>query len=277
MNHTTHSFQSADGLKIHTVAWLPEGNSRAVVLLVHGLSEHSGRYPHVAAKLVEQGYAVYALDHRGHGRSEGLRSSFDNIDQPLNDLKRYFETVKAAHPGQKLFIYGHSLGSLITLAFLLLYQQEFSGAVISGNPLAVEFSQPKLLVLAAGILNGLIPKQAITPPLPSSYLSHDPAVVRDYDTDPLNYRGKVRVGMGYLILQTGREVRARMNELQLPLLIFHGAADKICPPDGSQLLYDGVRSTDKTLKFYPGLYHETHNELEKETVLTNVVNWLNAH
>lgn len=277
MNPTTGSFQTSDGLKIHTIAWLPDQPPRAVVLLVHGLSEHSGRYPHVAAKLVEQGYAVYALDHRGHGRSEGLRSYFDNLDQPVNDLKQYFDTVKAAHPGQKLFIYGHSLGSLITLAFLLRYQQEFRGAVISGNPLAVEFSQPKLLVLAAGVLNSLIPKQAITAPLPSVYLSHDPAVIKDYDTDPLNYRGKVRVGMGYFILQAARDVRARMNELQLPLLIFHGEADKICPPKGSQLLYDGVGSTDKTLKFYPGLYHETHNELEKETVLANIVNWLNAH
>lgn len=277
MNHTTGSFQTHDGLKIHTVAWLPDQHSRAVVLLVHGLSEHSGRYSHVAARLVEQGYAVYALDHRGHGRSDGLRSYFDNIDQPVNDLTQYFDTVKAADPGKKLFIYGHSMGSLISLAFLLRYQQEFSGAILSGNPLAVEFSQPKVLVLVAGILNGLIPKQAITAPLPSNYLSHDPAVIKDYDTDPLNYRGKVRVGMGHFILQAARYARAHMDELKLPLLIFHGEADKICPPKGSQLLYDSVRSTDKTLKFYPGLNHETHNELEKETVLANIVNWLNAH
>jgi alpha-beta hydrolase superfamily lysophospholipase len=271
------SFQTADGTTIHTVSWLPDAEPRAVILLVHGLSEHSGRYQHVAGRLVEQGYVVYALDHRGHGKSDGLRSHFDTFDQPVNDLKQYFDSVKAANSGKKIFIYGHSMGSLVTLAFLLRYQQEITGAIISGNPLAVEFAQPKALVTLGGIFNNLIPKVALTPPLPSSYLSHDPAVVKAYDTDPLNYRGNVRVSIGYGILQASRAVRSRLNELNLPLLIFHGAEDKLCPPEGSRMLYAGVTSADKTLKIYSGLYHETHNEPEWEMVMTDIINWLNAH
>jgi alpha-beta hydrolase superfamily lysophospholipase len=277
LTHSSSSFQTADGFKIHTAAWLPDQQPRAVVLLVHGLSEHSGRYAHVATRFVEQNYAVYALDHRGHGQSEGLRSYFDSLDQPVNDLKQYLDAIKAADPDKRIFVYGHSLGSLITLVFLLRYQQEVSGAIISANTLGVEFAQPRFLITASSVLNNLIPKQAVAPPLPSAALSHDPVIVKDYDTDPLNYRGKVRVRMGYLILQASRQVRERMHELTLPLLIFHGGADKICPPNGSQLLYESVESPDRTLKFYPGLYHETHNELEKETVLADIVNWLNAH
>lgn len=272
--HTTGSFQTSDGLKIHTEAWLPEGDIQAVVLLVHGLGEHVGRYGHVGEKFNSAGYAVYGLDHRGHGKSEGLRAHFDRFEQPINDLKQYLDRVKAAQPGKKLFIYGHSLGSLITLNFLLKYQREFAGAIISGTPLEVEASQPKALVMAASLLNGLVPKMAITPPLPASTLSHDPAVVAGYDADPLVYHGNVRVSMGYQIFTGSREVKNRMRELTLPMLIFHGSEDKLCPPSGSEVLNKGVGASDKTLKFYQGFNHECHNEVGKETVLNDMVTWL---
>ena len=174
-------------------------------------------------------------------------------------------------------MYGHSLGSLITLAFALKHQQNLAGLVLSGATLAVETAQPALLVIAAGILNNIAPKLAITPPLPSSTLSRDEAVTRAYDTDPLVEHGNVRVRMGYQILSNSRDVKAHLSTLKLPLFIFHGADDKLCPPAGSQILYDGAGSSDKTLKFYDGLRHETHNEPEQGMVIDNIINWLNAH
>lgn len=279
MQHQTGSFKSADGTNIHTESWLPDGEASAVVLISHGVGEHIGRYGHVAARLVADGYAVYGLDHRGHGKSDGIpRAYFDNFDQPVNDLKQYLDQVKTAQPGKKIYLYGHSLGSLIALVFTLRYQSELAGLITSGATLAVEASQPGFLIAMAGVLNSVIPKTAITP-LPTSYLSHDPVQVEAYETDPLNYHGNVRVRIGHLIVQNSRMVKARASEITLPLLVLHGAEDKICPPAGSEILYRGASSKDKTLKLYPGLFHEIHNETaaEQKIVLDDIAAWLNQH
>lgn len=275
MAHHTGSLTSS-GASIYTESWLPDGEVKAVVLIVHGLAEHIGRYAHVAAKLNPLSYAVYGLDHMGHGKSDGLRAYFDNFDQPLNALKQYLDKVKAEQPGKKVFIYGHSLGSLISLTFLLRYQNEFAGAVISGAPLEVEASQPKWLISVGDVMNNFAPKLAVNP-LDSKWLSHDPVLVSAYDSDPLVHRGNVRVRMGYQIVHGSREVKLRAAELKLPMLIIHGGDDKICPPAGSTVLNQGISSGDKTLKIYPGMYHEVHNEIEKEKVLTDIAAWLDAH
>ncbi|MEO8611712.1 MAG: lysophospholipase [Chloroflexota bacterium] len=276
MRHQTGSFTSSDGLNIHTESWLPDSDPHAVVLISHGIGEHIGRYAHVAARLVADRYAVYGLDHRGHGKSDGLRSYFDDLNEPVNDLKQYLDQIKVAQPSKKIFLYGHSLGSLIALLFTLRYQSEITGLISSSTPLEVEPSQPKFLIAAAGVLNNIIPKAAITP-LPTVYISTDPAEVKAYETDPLIYHGNVRVRVGYQIVQYSRIVKARLSEIKLPLLVFHGSADKICPPAGSETLYRGAGSSDKTLKIYPGMYHETHNEVEKSTVLNDIAAWLGAH
>jgi len=278
LNHTTGSFQSTDGTNIYTESWLPDASPKAVVIIVHGLGEHIGRYSHVAPKLVDAGYAVYGLDHHGHGKSGGdPRTYFDTFDQPINDLKQYLDSIKTAQPGRKIFMYGHSLGSLITLVFALKYQKELAGLVISGSTLAVETTQPAIMVTLAGILDKIAPKFAVTPPVPSTTLSRDEAVTKAYDTDPLVEHGNVRVRMGHQILSNSRTVKAHVSELKLPLLIFHGADDKLTPPPGSQILYDNVGSSDKTLKFYDKLRHETHNEPEQGMVIDNIIQWLNAH
>lgn len=276
MENKSGSFKAADGLNIFTRSWLPDGDVRAVVLIVHGLAEHMGRYAHVAAKLNANGYAVYGLDHRGHGKSDGLRAYFDNFDQPVNALKQYFDTVKTEQPGKKIFIYGHSLGSLISLVFLLRYQNEVAGAIISGTTLGVEAGQPALLISLGDLLNNVAPKLPVTP-LDSKWLSHDPALVIAYDTDPLVHRGNVRVRMSSQIVHNSRDVRVRLPELKLPILILHGGDDKICPPSGSTMLNQGLGLSDKSLKLYTGMYHEVHNEVEKEMVLNDIVEWLNGH
>jgi acylglycerol lipase len=278
MGHETGSFKAVDGTNIHTEAWLPEGNARAVVLISHGIGEHIGRYGHVAARLNADRYAVYGLDHRGHGKSDGVRAYYDDFDQPVNDLKQVLDQVKAAQSGKKIFLYGHSLGSLIALVFTLRHQQELAGLITSGTPLEVEAGQPGLLVALGGLLNRVIPKTAILP-LPTSALSHDPAVVKAYETDPLNYHGNVRVRVGQQIVEMSRMVKARLSEITLPLFIIHGVQDKICPPAGSEVLYRGAGSKDKTLKLYPDLYHEIHNETpaEQKIVLDDIAAWLNEH
>lgn len=277
MTHATDSFKTSDGLTLHTESWLADGTAKAVVIIVHGLGEHIGRYAHVAARLNKEGYSVYGLDHRGHGKSEGaVRAYFENFEQPVNDLAHYVTQVQTANPGKKLFMYGHSLGSLITLSYALKHQRELAGLIISGTPLEVEGSQPALLIQAGSVMNAIVPKMAITP-LPPEGLSHDPAVVNGYRNDPLVYHGNVRVRMGTDIVQVSRKIKAGMKNLTIPIFIIHGEKDPICPVKGSRTLHAGVGSQDKTLKIYADLFHEIHNEPEQQEVFDDIVAWLNSH
>lgn len=274
-NHTS-ILKLADGTDLHLTAWLPEGEPRGVMLLSHGLAEHAGRYHHVAAAFNARGYAVYAPDHRGHGRSGGLRAYFADFDQPVTDFQRVYDHARSAHPAHKPFIYGHSLGSLIALSFCLRHSQALAGAIITGTPLAVESATSPLLAALAPVLSALIPTMPVAP-LGDDGISRDPAVVAAYRNDPLVYQGNVRARMANHILQASRRIKARAAELSLPLLILHGAADPICPAAGSAELYQRAGSADKTLKIYPELYHEIHNEPEQTAVLDDVLAWLDAH
>ncbi|MBZ0275169.1 MAG: lysophospholipase [Anaerolineae bacterium] len=277
MQHTTGSFKTSDGFQIHTEAWLPDGQAKAVIVLVHGYAEHIGRYPHVVAHFVSQGYAVYGLDHRGHGQSGGERVYFDSFAQPISDLEQYFKQVTAAHPGKKIFMYGHSMGSIISLGFALRHQDQLAGLILTGTAVNADEAVSPVLIAVSNILSKLIPKNRMVAALPSSFLSHDMAVVQAYDSDPLNDRGKWRVRTGAALIRAGRDCRARAGELRLPLLILHGGSDQIAPVSGGQTIYDQAGSNDKTLKIYEGLYHEIHNEPEKETVLNDISAWLDKH
>lgn len=277
MTHTENSFVSAvDGLKIFTQSWLPQGEARAVIVVVHGLGEHSSRYGHVAAAFNAAGYAVYALDHRGHGRSGGERAYFDSFDHAVADLKQFVDSVKSAQPNQKLFIYCHSLGTLVGLSYALRYGAGLSGMIVSGTPLEVESQTSRVLVLGASLLNSLAPKTSIAS-LPPEFLSTDPAAVKAYEQDPLNDHKSPRARMGYHVLHVSRAVKAGLPTLKMPLFIIHGGGDRICPPAGSETLHRGAGSADKTLKIYSGLYHEIHNEKDQASVLADMVGWLNAH
>jgi acylglycerol lipase len=275
MHHASSTLTTPDGLKLHTESWLPDGKSKALVLIVHGYAEHIGRYQWHAEYLVERGYAVYGLDHRGHGKSDGLQAYFDTFDHPVNDLKQAFDQIEKAD--KKVFIWGHSMGSLIALSFALRHQRELAGLILSGTAVNADETIPPPLALLGRTLNRFIPRTPLAPALPSTLLSHDPAVAPAYDGDPLIYRGAWRVRTGTLLLKVGQQLRARPAELTLPLLIMHGSDDQVTPVSGSELVHARASSSDKTLKIYPGLYHEIHNELDKATVLDDIANWLDQH
>lgn len=269
------TFTNADGLKIHALAFGPDA-PRAVIVLVHGYGEHHGRYSHVITALNDAGYAVYTLDHRGHGRSEGLRAHFDSFDQPIVDLKRIVERARADYPARKLFMLGHSMGALITLAFCIRHPEGLSGAIVSGSPVLADANVSKALVIAGKLLSRLIPKVALMPLVPLTMLSRDPAVIRAFEADPLTYKGNLRVRLGTELNNTAGFVRRNIHRLALPLLILHGESDRLVNPIGSQYLYDHAPAADKTYKTYPGLYHEILNEPEREQVLADILAWLNA-
>jgi acylglycerol lipase len=274
MKHLEGRFTGASGGENYWQAWLPD-EPKAVVLLAHGVSEHSGRYVHVAERLTAGGYAVYAIDHHGHGKSAGTPGNIGRLSWVVEDLHTLREQVEDAHPRLPLFLLGHSLGGLIALDYVTTKSQAgLSGLVLSGA--AVDPSVgTKLERLIAPLLSKIGPNLEIVD-LGIDNISRDPAVVTAYRNDPLVYTGKVRARTGAEALGALPQVAERMKSLTMPVLVMHGSDDKLAAPSGGKLVYDSVLSKDKTLKMYDGLYHEIFNEPERDAVLDDVVTWLDA-
>jgi alpha-beta hydrolase superfamily lysophospholipase len=169
------------------------------------------------------------------------------------------------------------MGSLVGLEFALRFQDQLAGMVVTAAAVTGDETRSPAMIALARVMSKIAPKTPVVPALRAALLSHDAAVVADYDSDPLNYRGPWRPRIGWLLLDAGRRIRARAAELQLPIIFMHGGEDAIVPVSGSEFMYQHVSSSDKTLKVYPGLFHEIHNELEKNVVLTDALNWLDQH
>ncbi|RMG75707.1 MAG: alpha/beta hydrolase [Chloroflexi bacterium] len=269
-------FQNTRGQNIYTVRWMPEADPKAIVLLVHGVAEHSGRYQHIADALTQQGYALFALDHFGHGKSDGVRAYVENFNDLVTDLEQYFDQIRQEYPDKKIFVYGHSMGALVGLIFTLKHQADLAGFLSSGTPLMLDTAAPKIIVSLANAISRVVPRLPLIPLNPKQ-LSHDPALIQAHANDSLIYHRPARVGTVVNIIKSAIQAREKVHTLQLPLFIFHGTADSITPPSGSEFLFKQAGSSDKTLKLYDGMYHETHNELDKATVINDILTWLNAH
>jgi alpha-beta hydrolase superfamily lysophospholipase len=260
-------------LRLFTQHWAPEKASQAVVALVHGYGEHSGRYDHVAQAFVEQGTAVHAYDQRGYGRSEGQRAYVDNFDRYLDDLGQFLDRVRSEHPDRPLFLFGHSMGGLVVIKYVLDRHPSVRGLVLSGPAIEINPDLAPLLRRAAQVLGRLFPTLPTTRS-PEDAISRDPAVVEEAKNDPLNYHGRVLARTGAEMLRAGDAVRDRLGDVTDPFLILHGTDDTLASPEWSERLYERAASTDKTIKLYDGLYHETFNEPERETVLSDLKEWI---
>lgn len=277
MRHETSFLKTSDQLTLFTQSWAPTGKPRAIVLIVHGYGEHSTRYTHVAEAMVNSGYAVYTLDHRGHGKSEGLKAYFAAVDDAVRDLRTYFETIQREHPGQKIFVYGHSMGSIISLAFTLKYQKDVAGLILTGTAITGDETISPLLITIGQFLQRFVPTLPLLPALGLDQLASDQSVGEVYGKDPLVYRGAWRIGMGFGLIVAGRELQTQIQNLKLPLLIMHGEEDKITPISGGHLVRDKAQSTDKTFKSFPKMRHEIHNDHSKAEVIDTMIQWLNGH
>jgi alpha-beta hydrolase superfamily lysophospholipase len=274
----TNSFKTSDGLKIHTVHQAAVGNPKAVVIMVHGISEHIGRYEHVADFLSKAGYEVYGLDHRSHGRSEGQpRVHTDTHSRFVEDLKQFYDSIKARHPGSKIFMLGHSMGSLISLQFVLAQPHTLNGLVVTGTATDVSSGVSPMLRNVGNFLNNFFPKMPIGAPLGAAALTNDPEMQAKWVADTITYKGPTRISMGKYILETGEMIQSRAKEITLPIMFMHGESDVIAPISGSRIMYERVRSADKTLHTYPNMQHEIMNEVDRNKVLQTIVDWFDKH
>lgn len=257
-------------------AWLPDVETRAVVLLVHGLGEHSSRYQHFAEHLTSRGFAVYTLDHYGHGKSDGRMGYVQRFSVYLDGVNALLEQARDEQPQLPLFLVGHSMGGLIAATFLLKNQDAFRACVLSGPALKTDQAPPALLLALNRLLSKLVPTLPMIQ-LDASGVSRDPAVVEAYVNDPLVYHGKLSARLIAELTATMGDTLSRASEIRIPVNFMHGEKDVLTAPSGSQEMFDNVSSDDKTLKIYPGLFHEIFNEPEKETVLSDMSTWLEAH
>ena len=255
------SFAGAGGLEIFWRAWLPDHDAKAVVVIAHGAGEHSGRYTHVAQRLVDEGYAVYAIEHRGHGRSQGPRALIDRIDNAVADLDKLVVLAADANPGTPLFLLGHSMGGTIALSYAVAHQRRLAGLVLSG-PLAALEAVPAPMRMTARTLSVLAPRTPLIA-IDASQVSRDPAVVSDYQADPLVHHGKLPARTVVELAGAIDAFPDAVGSITVPTLIMYGTDDGVCPPEGSVMLSQRIGSPDKTLTAYQGLYHEILNEPER--------------
>lgn len=276
MKHQEGVFMGVRDASLYYQGWLPEVEIRAVLLVVHGLAEHSGRYMNLVNRFVPFGYAVYGIDHIGHGRSEGRRLFVDSFVDYTEPLGTYADMVRCWQPGKPVFLVGHSMGGLIGALHLIAHQNDLAGAVLSGPAVKAPGDIPKAVILIGRVLSTLFPRLGLVP-LEAEGVSRDPAVVKAYLDDPLVYRGKMTARLGAEMLGAMERIGAEANRITLPLLILQGGADRIVDPSGAQMLYEKVASSDKKLIVYEGFYHEVFNEPEHDRVLSDVEQWLEGH
>ncbi|MFE8603551.1 alpha/beta hydrolase [Archangium violaceum] len=266
--------EGARGTHLFQQWWRPEGQPpRAVVVVVHGLKDHGSRYEELARRLVAKNFAVYAMDLRGHAHSEGPRVDVGTFDDYIEDLGAVLERVREREPGLPVFLFGHSMGGMIVTRYTLEHSAQLAGLITHAPALKVD--APGIQVASVKFISALSPNAGLFQPNLDDY-SRDPQVVSATKADPLIYQSAAPVHTASELLRAIERTDARMEDITLPVLILHGTADKLTSAEGSKELYRRARSTDKTLKLYPGLFHDLVHEPEKETVLTDITAWLEA-
>ena len=272
MKHTEFKFKTFDKLQLFGQSWQPEYRPRAVVCLVHGLGEHSGRYVHVADSLIQAGYTLISFDLRGHGKSEGPRGHTPSYEALMKDISSLLEVANKQFPQLSSFLYGHSLGGNLVLNYILRHQPQLKGVIVSDPWLRLAFEPPRFKIILAQITDYIWPSFSQKNGLDTKVLSRDPEVVHAYENDPLVH-DHISSRMFIGIYQSGYWALEHASEFSLPLLLMHGGDDKIISVKASHE-FANTKTKNCTLKIWDGLYHEIHNEPEKEEVFKFLIDWL---
>lgn len=275
MEHYESYWQSFDGLELFNQGWLPENDPKSVICLVHGLGEHSGRYQHVAQFLTDHGYAVLSFDLRGHGKSGGIRGHTPSAEAFLEDIDLLFQEAEQRYPTLPRFLYGHSLGGILVLNYTLNRKPKLAGVVATSSGLRTSLQEQSLKVAFANFLGAILPTLSMATGLDAHQISRQPEVVQTYLDDPLVH-DKATLAMANNTFQAIDWTFEHANEFHVPLLLVHGTEDSIAYVKGSEE-FASLVNCDCTVKLWEGLFHETHNEPEKEQVLEFILNWLNQH
>lgn len=269
-------FQTRSGKKLAVYHKSSVTESKKGLILFHGYAEYTDRYRSFIDFLSKEGFHIYAIDHQGHGRSDGTRAYIREFDSLIIDASDWFEELKQAHPDYTWYVFGHSMGGGIALNFTLDRQDDIEALILTGPLIILPDNVPKILRLIGQVLSILAPKLPAVA-VDFDLISRDPDVIRIYKEDPLVYTGNVRARTAIEMDNFSKRIQKRLYELRVPFWVGHGSLDRITDPDGSRKLHELASSTDKTLKIYPGLFHEILNEPEGQIVMYDIAQWLSKH
>lgn len=276
-NHQEGRFAGAQNTELFEQSWTPlKGNTKAVVIVVHGLKDHSGRYAETARQLAQNGFGVYAYDLRGHGDSEGRRVWTDSFDDYVTDLEIFYDRVHKSEPNKPIFLFGHSMGGAIVTTFALKNSRPIAGLILSAPALKPGEDINGFLIGVTKILGSITPSLAVLD-LDDDKFSRDPKVVQELKNDPLVYQGKGPARTAKELLKAIANIQEKMPALKVPFITLHGTKDGLTNPDGSRELFKSSQSTDKSIRIYEGVFHDLLHEPEKEKIYGDILSWLNAH
>lgn len=266
--------EGKDGNQIFFRCWRPEGPPSALVVICHGVNSHSGQYDWSARQLVENGFAVYALDLRGRGKSSGERFFVGDVEDYVGDLATMIDLAKTREPGLPVFLLGHSAGGVVSCVYTLEHQAEIDGLICES--FAFRVPAPGVVLSVIKGLSHVAPHLRVLK-LHNEDFSRDPEAVRALNADPL-IAGEVQPASTVAALVRADErLEKEFGRITLPVLIMHGTVDKATVPSGSEFFYQHAGSPDKTLRLYEGHYHDLFNDLGKEEVMLDTTQWIRQH
>jgi len=264
------------GLRLHLQAWLPEGSYTTLILIVHGVHENCRHYAHLVDYFVQRGTAVYGYDQRGHGRSEGQVGHIDAWSEYREDLRLVLQELRAREPGARIFLFCHSMGALVGTDFAEHYAEGYAGAVISGAPFEPVGIASPLLVFVARLMSRIAPRFSFNLGIHFEDVTRDPVEMRSLQEDPLVHHD-VSARWGTESLRTVAEAKSASASIASPLLFVHGEADRLNAPHGTQAFFDALPLKDKSLRLYPGSFHNIHADEGWEAEMRDVEEWIAAH
>lgn len=266
-------FEGKDGVAIHFRTWRGPGPANAVIVAVHGFKAHGGLFAWAGGELSRRRFAVYSIDLRGHGKSEGERLWVEDANDYVDDVRRLIALARAREPGVPVFLLGHSAGGVVSCVYALDHQSEIDGLIC--HSFANELPAPDLALTVLKGLSHIAPHARLLK-LDDDLFSRDPAFVTAMKTDPLIPREGYPSQTVAAMIRIDERLTREFSSIELPVLIIHGTEDGVTKPHGSQVFHERASSTDKTLKLYEGHYHDLLNDVGREHVLADIVAWLEA-
>lgn len=275
MKHTEGFFQGFGGSQLYYQHWFPDEPPVGILALVHGLGGHSKLFSNGVRCLLPQGYGIYALDLRGHGRSPGQRGHIQHWSELREDLHAFLEFIQAQESAERCFLWGHSLGGTISLDYALHYPTHLQGLILSAPALG-QVAVPYWKIMVGQALSQVWPRFNLKVGLEHSASSRDAVTLANLETDPLRHEyGTARLAAEFF--RTVRWIKHNCDRLRVPLLLLQGGADRVTPPQSSQTLFAQVQSKDKTYRRYPDSYHDLYADLDYMEVISDLADWLHQH
>jgi alpha-beta hydrolase superfamily lysophospholipase len=283
IRHEQGTFKGAGDLDLFVQSWTPQKPQKngkavaplkpAVVALVHGMAEHSGRYTHPVRYFTRRGYTVYAMDLRGHGESGGRRSYAESLDHLMEDIRRFLERIRRQEKGKKIFLVGHSFGGQLVLNYGVRHPEGLAGIIVSSPNVSLRVRISLLKRLAAPILSRLVPKLALGNELDPQMVSKDPEVVEAYRNDR-KIQKRITTRLADIVLENHLYIMDLARKFKVPSLLMHAGDDVICSPEGTREFFERIPIRDKKFKVYEGFYHELFNEIGRNQVFRDMELWI---